>query len=231
MRARRFVRSILPVKKDAFCANLSETSSRRAFFRERFSQLRRGSGQLAKSIGLPRRRCCREKPSRKLRHAVAPFRFVVAIKPRLLESMKRPPYSPLLALRNARRTGRMSERGNCFPFLRKVNGPFVEITLQFRRLMEAAMPGVADDDVRTPVGYPRDFTGTVTHKGDLISYAIDLSARRQNSASGCSARPLGSWGHRQHSVKLFQIQNRAVGKKNPLSAEIRTSKNERYSSK
>ncbi|EGI57125.1 hypothetical protein G5I_14595 [Acromyrmex echinatior] len=48
----------------------------------------------------------------------------------------------------------MSERGNCFPFLRKVNGPLIEIMLQFRRLMEAAMPGVADDDgdVRTAVG-------------------------------------------------------------------------------
>lgn len=62
---------------------------------------------------------------------------------RSLESMKRPPYSLLLALQNARRTGRMSERDNCFPFLRKVNGPLVEITLQFRRLMEAAISGVA----------------------------------------------------------------------------------------
>lgn len=105
------------------------------------------------------------------------------LKQHSLESMKRPPYSLLLALRNARCTGRMSERGNCFPFLRKVNGP-LEITLQFRRLMEATMPGVADNDVRTAVEYPRDFTGTVTRKGDLISYAIDLSARRRNSDVG-----------------------------------------------
>lgn len=149
-------------------------------------------------------RCSKEKPSRELQHAVVLSRFTVTIKLHLPESMKRPPYSLLLALRNARCTGRMSERGNCFPFLRKVNGP-LEITLQFRRLMEATMPGVADNDIRTPVGYPRDFTGTVTRKGDLISYAIDLSARRQNSTSDFSAQSRDS-GHKAITsciVKLF----------------------------
>lgn len=117
-------------------ANLPETSRAQesAFFREQFSQLRHGSGQLAKSIRQlrlsRRRRHCgvARKNLSGLRAAwrfTASPRFAVTIKP-ALESMKTPsllPSFPSLALRNAKHARRMSERGNCFPFLRKVNGP------------------------------------------------------------------------------------------------------------
>lgn len=179
----RIVSVNLPVEED-ISYNLPEILSH-AFFGEQFNQLRQESDQLTKSIGSAVSPLFQGKTLSRI--AVVPSRFTATIKPHLLESMKRPPYSLLLALRNARCTGRMSERGNCFPFLRKVNGS-LEITLQFRRLMEATMPGVAGNDVRTPVEYPRDFTGTVTRKGDLISYAIDLSARRRNSTSGFSTQ-------------------------------------------
>lgn len=132
----------LLIEKNISYTNLPETSSQ-AFFKKRFSQLRHGSDQLTKLIesvtsSLFPGKNSHELCDTQLFHLVSSW----PLNRTLLKSMKRPPYSLLLALRNARRTGRMSERGNCFPFLRKVNGP-LEIMLQFRRLMEAAMPGVA----------------------------------------------------------------------------------------
>lgn len=108
--------------------------------------------------------------------------------------MKRPSYSLHLAPPNVRRAGRMSEQSNCFPFLRKVNGPLIEHT--------AISPAYGSDDTRRsrtamqelPSGI-RAILRVPLRKGDLISFMIDLSARRRNSVSGFSARSRRDLGH------------------------------------
>lgn len=86
-----------------------------------------------------------------------------------------------LALRNARHAGRMSERGNCFPFLRKVNGSRSRPE-QFRRLMEDGRTTIVRN-ARRAVFVCDYFTGTVTQErlnflGDRFIDETANSARR-----------------------------------------------------
>lgn len=70
---------------------------------------------------------------------------------------------------------RMSERANCFPFLRKVNGHRAARDFALLRGVHRRA-----SDARTAHGHPRDFRVPLRN-GGLICRPIDLSGHRRRS--------------------------------------------------